>query len=326
MAARCRRAMTICLGLVMLGLAAAHARGEDYPAHPIKLVVPFPAGGATDTMARLISQGLSSRLGQQIVIENQGGAGGTLGARQVAQASPDGYTLLMVAATNTFGTAPQLYKLDFDPVTTFAPVGMVASDKQVMVVAPSVPAADIHELVAYAKANPGKLNYGSAIGIGPHFVMELFKLKSGANIVHIPYRGGAPMIADLLGGQIQMTVNGKSVLLPHIVAGKIRPLAVAGAERWPELPNVPTLVEAGYLDAPYDALFGIVTRAGTPSAVIAKLNAALVDTLRAPDTKAGFARLGIDTRPGSPEAFAAIIAEEAPKWAKIVKATGIKVN
>jgi len=324
--ARSKRVQFTALALLALVLSPIQASGEDYPARPIKLLVPFPAGGATDTMARLISQGLSTRLAQQIVIENQGGAGGTLGARQAAQSEPDGYTLLMVAATNTFGTAPRLYKLDFDPVKTFAPVGMVAVDKQVMVVAPSVPAADVHELVRYAKANPGKLNYGSAIGIGPHFVMELFKLKSGANIVHIPYRGGAPMISDLLGGQIQMTVNGKSVLLPHITSGKVRALAVAGAQRWADLPNVPTLVEAGYLDAPYDAMFGIVTRAGTPPEIIAKLNAALVDTLRSPETSAGFARLGIETKPGPPEEFAAVIAEEAPRWADIVKATGIKVD
>lgn len=326
MLARLWRAGAVLAMLLGLGVASAGAQTEDYPSRPIRLIVPFPAGGATDTMARLISQGMSERLGQQVVIENQGGAGGTLGARTLAQAAPDGYTLAMVAATNTFGTAPRLYKLDFDPARTFAPVGMVAADKQVLVVTPAVPVATVRELVDYAKANPGKLNYGSAIGIGPHFVMELFKVKSGASIVHIPYRGGAPVIADLLGGQIQATVNGKSVLLPHIVSGKLKPLAVSSAQRWPDLPNVPTLVETGYLDSHYDALFGLVTRAGTPEPVIKRLNAALVETLRSPETVAGFARLGIETQPGSPEQFAAIIAEEAPKWAEIVKITGIKVN
>jgi tripartite-type tricarboxylate transporter receptor subunit TctC len=289
------------------------------------LVVPFPAGGATDTMARLISQGLSARLGQQIVIENQGGAGGTLGARQVAQSAPDGYTLLMMAA-NTFGTSPRLYKLDYDPLAAFAPIGTVAIDRQILVVSPSVPVTTVKELVDYAKANPAKLNYGSATGIGPHFVMELFKLKSGANIVHIPYRGGGPMISDLLGGQIQATVNGKSVLLPHIVTGKMRALAVAGPQRLGELPDVPTLVEAGYLDYPYDALFGIVTRMGAPPEIITKLSATLAETLPSSETQAGFARLGIETRVTSAQQFAAIIAEEAPKWAEVVRLTGIKVD
>jgi tripartite-type tricarboxylate transporter receptor subunit TctC len=317
------RASTVSLALLLTWGASALA--DTYPSRPIRLVVPFPAGGATDTMARLISQGLSTRLGQQIVIENQGGAGGTLGARQVAQSAPDGYTLLMMAA-NTFGTSPRLYKLDYDPLTSFAPIGTVAVDRQILVVSPTVPVTTVRELVDYAKANPGKLNYGSATGIGPHFVMELFKLKSGANIVHIPYRGGAPMISDLLGGQIQATVNGKSVLLPHIVTGKMRALAVAGPQRLRELPDVPTLVEAGYLDYPYDALFGLVTRTGTPPEAIARLSAALAETLQAPDTQAGFARLGIETRVTSAQQFGAIIAEEAPKWAEVVKLTGIKVD
>src|SRR5436305_9966055 len=245
--------VTLCLGLALASLAHA----QNYPTRPIKLVVPFPAGGATDTSARLVAQGMSARLGQTVVIENQGGAGGTIGARQVALAAPDGYTLLMVAATNTFGTAPLLYKLDYEPLKAFVPVAMAVIEKQVLVVAPSLPVHTIGELVRYAKANPGKLNYGNAVGIAPHFLVELFKLKSGADIVHVPYRGGAPMIADLLGGQIQMTINGKSVLLPHIREGKLRPLAVTSAQRWPELPDVPSLVEVGYLDSPYDTLFGI---------------------------------------------------------------------
>ncbi len=203
---------------------------------------------------------------------------------------------------------------------------MVVIDRQVMVTTPSMPAKTVPDLVRYAKANPGKLNYGNAIGIAPHFLMEMFKLRTGADIVHVPYRGGAPMIADLLGGQIQMTINGKSVLLPHIREGRLRPLAVTSAERWPELPDVPTLLEAGYMDSPYDTLFGVVAPAGTPAAVIDKLNAAINEGLRAPETRASFARLGIEPKPGTPQDFAAIIAEEAPKWADIVRLTGIKAE
>src|SRR5215208_1088676 len=312
--------------LVMAIASIGLAHAQSYPEKPIKLVVPFPAGGATDTSARLIAQGLSSRLGQTIVVENQGGAGGQIGARQVATAAPDGYTLLMVAAANTFGTAPHLYKLDYDPMKAFVPVATVVVDRQLMVVTPALPVKTVQELVQYAKANPGKLNYGSAIGIGPHFMVELFKLKSGANIVHIPYRGGAPMITDLLGGQIQMTINNKSVLLSHIVEGKLKPLAVTSAERWPELPNVPTLMETGDMDAPFDTLFGLVAPAGTPAASVNLINAAMKEALTSWHIRASLAQLGIEPRIGTPEDFAAVIANEGPRWAAIVKITGIKFD
>jgi tripartite-type tricarboxylate transporter receptor subunit TctC len=300
-----------------------HAQG--YPDRPIKLIVPFPAGGATDTTSRLVAQRMQQSLGQTVIIENQGGAGGSIGARQVANAAPDGYTLLM-GSVGTFGTQPLLYKLDYDPHKAFAPVATTVTDKIIMVAGPSLQVKTVQELVQLAKANPGKLNYGNAIGIGPQLVAELFKVKSGTNIVHIPYRGGAPMIADLLAGQIDMTVNGKSVLLPHIQAGKLRALAVTGPARWPDLPDVPTLVEAGYLDAPYDALFGVVAPRGTPAAVIDKLNAVINEGLRSPDMRAGFAKLGIEPTITSPQEFADIIAQEVPKWADVVRTTGVKVD
>jgi tripartite-type tricarboxylate transporter receptor subunit TctC len=310
-------------GLGALPVGTVHA--QTYPERSIRLIVPFPAGGATDTMARLVAQALQGKLGQNVVIENQGGAGGTIGARQAAFANPDGYTLLMVA-NSTFGTSPLLYKLDYDPVKAFVPVATAAIDRQVMVANPSVPVKTVQELVQYAKANPGKLNYGSAIGIGPHFIMELFKIKTGTDIVHVPYRGGAPMITDLLGGQIQLTVNGKSVLLPHIQAGKLRALAVTAPMRLPDLPGVPTLVELGYLDAPYDTLFGVVAPTGTPAAIIEKLNAAINDGLRSPSIQASFAKLGIESKISTPQEFAGFIAEDVPRWAAIVKLTGIKIE
>jgi tripartite-type tricarboxylate transporter receptor subunit TctC len=312
--------VAICLGAGAAGIA--HAQG--YPDRPIKLVVPFPAGGATDTMARLVAQHMQARLGQIVIIENQGGAGGTIGTRQVAGAAADGYTLLM-GSIGTFGSQPLLYKLDYDPHKAFTPIATVAIDKLVLVAGPSLPVMTAQELVRYAKANPGKLNYGSAIGIGPHLVAELFKIKSGTSIVHIPYRGGAPVIADLVAGQIDMTVNGKSVLLPHIVAGKLRALAVTAATRWPELPNVPTLVELGYLDAPYDAVFGVVAPAGTPTIVIERLSAAINDGLRSPEMRASLAKLGIEPMITTPREFAAIISQEIPKWAEVVRITGVKV-
>jgi tripartite-type tricarboxylate transporter receptor subunit TctC len=300
----------------------AHAQG--YPNRTIKLVVPFPAGGATDNAARLVAQRLQAGLGQSVIIENQGGAGGTIGTRQAAGAAPDGYTLVM-ASIGTFGSMPLLYKLDFDPQRAFAPVATVVIDKGALVVRPTLPAKTIGELVAYAKAHPGKLTYGSAIGIGPHFIAELFKIKSGTDIVHIPYRGGAPMVADLIAGQIDMTVNGKSVLLPQIQAGKLRALAVTAGERWRELPDVPTLVEAGYMDMPYDTLFGVVAPAGTPAAVIEKLNSTINEGLRSPEMRALLAKIGIEPIITTPREFADIIDREVPKWAAIVKATGVRV-
>jgi tripartite-type tricarboxylate transporter receptor subunit TctC len=311
-------ALWLCTG------AASSAHAQGYPERPIKLVVPFPAGGATDTSARLVAQQMQARLGQTIVIENQGGAGGTIGTRQVANAAPDGYTLLM-GSIGTFGSQPLLYKLDYDPHKVFAPVAATVVDKLVLVAGPSLQVKTVHELVQHAKANPGKLNYGNAIGIGPHLVMELFKVKSGASIVHIPYRGGAPMIADLVAGQIDTTINGKSVLLPHIAAGKLRALAVTAGTRWPELPEVPTLLELGYMDAPYDAMFGIVTPAGTPAAAIERLNAAINDGLRSPQMRANLAKLGIEPVITTPQEFTAIIAQEIPKWAEVVRITGVKV-
>src|SRR5215475_7129191 len=218
------------LSAAMMMGATSLTNAQPYPVKPIKLVVPFPAGGATDTAARLVAQRLQLGLVQTVVIENQGGAGGSIGARQVATAAPDGYTLMM-GSLSTFGTHPVLYKLDYDPMKAFAPVASAVVDKLVMVAGPALKVNSVQEVVAYAKANPGKLNYGNAIGIGPHFTVEMFTIKSGTGIVHIPYRGGAPMISDLIAGQIDMTINGKSVLLQHIQAVKVRPLAVTSAKR-----------------------------------------------------------------------------------------------
>src|SRR5947207_3850353 len=281
---------------------AGRVRAQSYPDRPIKLVVPFPAGGATDTTARLVAQRLQASLGQSVIVENQGGAGGTIGSRQVARAAPDGYTLLM-GSIGTFGSQPLLYRLDYDPHKAFVPVATLVIDKIVLVAGPSLRIKTVDELVQYARANPGKLNYGNAIGIGPQLVAELFKIKSGTNIVHIPYRGGAPMIADLVAGQIDLTINGKSVLLPHIQAGKLTALAVIGAQRWPELPDVPTLVEAGYLDVPYDTLFGVVAPAGTPAAIIDKLNGVINDGLKSAEMRASLTQLGIEPILTSPQEF-----------------------
>jgi len=310
--------------VMMLGALHA-ARAQQYPAKPIKLVVGFPAGGATDTTARLIASRMQAALKQTIVVENIGGAGGSIASKQVRTAAPDGYTLMMTT-TSAFGTMPRLYKLDYDPVQAFVPIATLVVDKGVLVAGPSWPVKTVHEAVAQAKAAPGKFNYGSAIGIGPHFVFELFKRKAGVDIVHVPYRGGGPMIADLVGGQIHATVNGKSVLRQHIATGKVRALGVSAATRWDDMKDVPTLLEAGFLDAPYDTLFGIVAPAGVPAVIVARLNAVINEGLRSPEMRASLAKLGIEPHETTPAEFAKLVAEEAPRWGRAVALTGIKVQ
>jgi tripartite-type tricarboxylate transporter receptor subunit TctC len=310
--------------IMTLGIASlAHA--QSYPAKPIKLVVGFPAGGATDTTARLIASRIQAALKQTVVVENIGGAGGSIAAKQVAAAPADGYTLMMTT-TSAFGTMPRLYKLDYDPVKAFVPVATLVVDKGVLVAGPAWPVKTVQEAVAQAKAAPGKFNYGSAIGIGPHFVFELFKVKAGVNIVHVPYRGGGPMITDLVGGQIHATVNGKSVLRQHIAAGKVRALGVSAAKRWDDMKDVPTLMEAGFLDAPYDTLFGIVAPVGVPADIVAKLNGVINEGLRSPEMRAGLDKLGIEPHITTPAEFAKLVAEEAPRWGAAVTLTGIKVQ
>ncbi len=311
--------------VVLSALAAASAHAQSYPTKPIKLVVGFPAGGATDTTARLIAQRMQTSLGQTLVVENIAGAGGSIAAKQVVAAPADGYTLMMTT-TSAFGTMPRLYKLDYDPVKAFVPVATLVVDKSVLVVGPSWPVKTVQEMVAQAKASPGKFNYGSAIGIGPHFVFELFKHKAGVNIVHVPYRGGGPMIADLIGGQIHATVNGKSVLRQHIAAGKVRALGVSAAKRWDDMKEVPTLMEVGFLDAPYDTMFGIVAPAGVPAPIVARLNAVINDGRRSAEMRAGLDKLGIEPNITTPAEFAKLVAEEAPRWSQAVKLTGIMVK
>jgi tripartite-type tricarboxylate transporter receptor subunit TctC len=318
---------------LVLGALAACALGrpeplaaQPYPSRPIRIVVPFPPGGPTDVMARLIVQSMSARLGQSVIIENQPGAGGRSGSKAVASASPDGYTLL-VGGTNINAIIPALYKnLSFDAIKGFAPVASIASDAGVLVVGPSVAARTLPEFIQHAKDHPGKLQYGTAPGLGSHLSAELLKLKTGTDIVYIPYKGGAPAITDLMGGQIDMLFNNKSVLLALVQEHKLRALAVTSAVRWKELPDVPTLSEHGLDGFPSDAWYGLVAPAGTPVAVIDKLNGAVNDGLRSPELRASLAKLGIEARPHTPQEFAAALADQAVKYDAIVKSTGIKIE
>jgi tripartite-type tricarboxylate transporter receptor subunit TctC len=317
--------MTAVVGC-LLALAGQPAGGQSYPSRVIRIVVPFPPGGPTDVAARLIAQPLGETLGQSVIVENQPGAGGRTGSRFVARGTPDGYTLLM-GGTNLNAIIPAIYKnLDYDPVKSFIAVASVASDAVVMVVNPSLPARTVAEFVQAAKANPGKLKYGSAPGIASHLASELLKYRAGIDMPFIPYRGGGPAITDLLGGQIDMIFNNKSVLLALIQGEKLRALAVTADKRWPELPDVPTLRESGFPDFPSDIVYGLLAPAGTPDAIVEKLNSSVSKALQSPELRANLAKLGIEARAGTPQAFGAAMADDMAKYDEIVRLTGIKVD
>ena len=302
------------------------AMAQSFPDRMVKIVVPYPPGGPADVTARLIAPSLTSRLGQSVIIENQPGAGGRTGAKAVAQAAPDGYTLLL-GGTNPNAIAQLLYRhLDFQPVKDFAAVALIAFDSNALVVNPRVPATTLRELVAYAKANPGKLTSGSTVGIGPHVSLELFRLRSKIDITFVPYKGAAPAVADLLGGQIQIGMTSKAVLLPLIRDGKLRALAVTSEIRWPELPGVPTLHEAGLDGVPGYLWSGLLAPARTPTAVIDKVNAAVNAGLTTAEFKMSLAKLGLETRSMTPGEFAAKLAEEARTWDAAVKESGVTID
>jgi tripartite-type tricarboxylate transporter receptor subunit TctC len=314
------------LAVMVVAHVLGPASGQSYPDRPIKLIVPFPPGGPIDTMGRLVAQHLSSSFGQQVVIDNRPGAGSTIGTKAAASAEADGYTLLF-GSSGSLAVAPALYtNFDVDPRKAFAPVATVSLLPHVFVVAPSVPAATVQEFIAYAKANPGKLNYGAGLGTPPHLLGTLFKAKAGIDIVFVPYKGSAASITDLLGGQTQMTIDGLTGLFPLIKEGKVRPLAVARPIRWPPLPDVPTLKESGFPDFVIDAWTGVVAPAGTPPAIVGKLNAAISEGLETADMKANLARFSAIAKTGSPEDFASFLADEMPRWAEIVKLSGAKME
>jgi tripartite-type tricarboxylate transporter receptor subunit TctC len=318
----CVALIAMSVGVCAGGVAAA----QTYPDKPIKMIVPFPPGGPIDTMGRLVAQHLSAGLGQQVVIDNRPGAGSTIGTKAVANADADGYTLLF-GSSGSLAVAPALYaSFDVDPRKAFAPVATVALLPHVFVVAPSVPARTVKEFIAHAKANPGKLNYGAGLGTPPHLLSTLFKAKAGIDIVYVPYRGSAASITDLLGGQTQMTIDGLTGLYPLIRDGKVRPLAVARPERWPQLPEVPTMVESGFPDFVIDAWTGVVAPAGTPGEIITRLNAAINAGLASDDAKANLARFSAIAKIGTPQDFAAFLADEMPKWADIVKLAGARID
>jgi tripartite-type tricarboxylate transporter receptor subunit TctC len=314
-------AAAVCVGLVPIGAVA-----QSYPTRPIKLIVPFPAGGPPDTIARLVADRMSSRLGQTVVIDNRPGGGATVGTRAAANAEPDGYTLLF-ASTTSLSIGPALFKnLDYDPVKSFAPVAAVSIGSMVVAVSATVPVKTLPELVAYAKANPGKLHNGAGVASPPHIAWGLFTITTGTDIVFVPYRAMAQAMTDLVSGQIQMMIDGIGSLLPHIRDGKARAVAVTGTARSPDLPGVPTMIESGYPDYRLTFWTGVLAPAGTPPAFVGKLNAAINEGLQTPDMRESLAKFNVEPNVTSPQEFSAFLAAEARKWADVVKATNIKVE
>jgi tripartite-type tricarboxylate transporter receptor subunit TctC len=316
----------VCVSVLLL-LFAVNSMAQTYPVKSVRMVVPFAAGaGSNDIMARLIAQKLSASFGQQFVVDNRPGASGIIGCDIVAKAQPDGYTVLMMSLT--FAVLPSLFsKLPYDTVHDLTPVTMVASAPLMLVVHPSVPAKSVAEFIAYARANPGKLNFGSGgAGATPHLAGEMLKSMAGLQVTHIPYKGGAPALADLVGGQIQFMLENIPGTLPFAKAGKLRALAVTDLKRSPLLPELPTLDESGLKGYQIVGWNGLFVPAGTPQAVVNKLYAAVGSALALTEVKERLAVLGADGVGDTPQHFAAFIKAEIPKWAQVVKDAGLKVE
>ena len=309
-------------GLCML-LLPALAAAQDFPGKPIRLIVPFPAGGPNDIIARVVGQRMSELIKQPVIIDNRGGQAGVLGTDAVAKSNPDGYTIGIVSAS-ALVISPTMEKVAYDVAKDFAPVTLVTTVPEMLVVASDVPAKNMDELLALARAQPGKLNFASA-GLGglPHLAGELFKLTARIDIVHVPYRGAAPAINDLLGQQVQMTFLDLPVLLPHIRAGLLRPIALAALQRAPASPDVPTTAEVGMPDLLIENWYGMIAPAATPEKIVATLNRITNEAMRDPQVKQKLADQGLTVAGDTPEHFRDYIAAETQKWAKVIKDAGV---
>ena len=311
------------LAALSLLLLPALSAAQDFPDRPIKLIVPFPAGGPNDIIARVVGQRMSELLRQPVVIDNRGGQAGVLGTDAVAKAVPDGYTIGIVSAS-ALVISPSMEKVPYDVHKDFAPVTLVVTVPEMLVVASNVPAKNMAELVALAKAHPGKLNFASA-GVGglPHLAGELFKLTAKIDVVHVPYRGAAPAINDLLGQQVQMTFLDLPVILPHIKAGSLRPIALGAPARAPTAPDVPTTAEVGMPDLLIENWYGMIAPAGTPPAIVASLNRIATAAMGDPAVKEKLADQGLTVVGDTPEHFRAFIRSETAKWAKVINDAGL---
>ena len=314
-----------CVGTLSAQTTSTGGAAAEYPNRPLRQIVPFPPGGGVDIVTRIVAAKWSEFLGQQIVVENRAGAGGTMGADIAAKAVPDGYTLFTCQVAS-HGVSPAIYhKLPYDHIRDFAPISLIGKTPNVLVVHPSVPAHSVKELIDYVKASPGKYNYASpGFGTSPQMTMELFKLTTGINVVHVPYKGGAPALADVMGGQVMGMFGNLPEQLAAIKGGRTRALAVSTLQRSPLLPEVPTVAESGFPGFEVTVWYGVCAQSAVPKPVLARLGATLARTLNLPEMKARLAEATIEASPTTPEEFAAFIAAETAKWASVVNDAGIQ--
>jgi tripartite-type tricarboxylate transporter receptor subunit TctC len=317
-----RRVLLAAFALLLVARAAA----QTYPDHPVRIIVPTPAGGPVDVMARLIASNLSSQLQQKVVVENKPGAGNTIGSRVAAEAAPDGYTLMVSAASGLI-ISPMLYKTAGYDAASFTPIALTTETPQLLVINPKLPFKTVAELVAYAKANPGKLNYSTGgSGTIPHLAAELFKRATGTDIVHVPYKGGGPALTGVVAGEVQMTLDPVATSLPLIKDGKLRALAIAGPQRSAALPNLPTMAESGYPTVLVGAWTALLAPKGTPAPIIAKLNAATNAALQSEQMRSTLAKLGAEPRGGPPQILAERMTADQVRWKPVVEALHLKVQ
>lgn len=316
----------ILLAAAALALTAS-AHAQQYPTKPIRIIVAYTPAGTTDILARAVGQKMTENWGQPVIVENRPGAAGNIGTEMAAKATPDGYTLLMGTA-GTHAINVNLYrKLGWHSLKSFAPISLVAMVPNIMVVNNAIPARNVKEFIAYAKANPGKLNFGSpGNGSTAHLSLELFKSMTGTNIAHIPYKGSAGVLADVMGGQIALTIDNMPVYLPQVKAGKIRALAVSSAKRSTAAPDLPTIAEAGVPGYDSGAWFGLLAPAGTPKPIVDRLSAETARILRLPDVNKRISELGAEPVGGTPEAFTALIRSEMDKWAKVIREAKVELQ
>jgi tripartite-type tricarboxylate transporter receptor subunit TctC len=321
------RSLAAVLVAIGVGLCAIDdGRAQPYPVRPIRLILPYTPTSPNDALARLVAPQLSSRLGQPVIIDNRPGGGTTIGTKAAMTAEPDGYTLLFTN-TPTHVIAPLISKsFTYHPTGDFVPIATIGSTFLVMVTAPSVPANSVKEFVAYAKANPGKLNFGFGQGTFPHLVGEMFKVETATDITSIPYKGGGQAVTDILGGQIHLNFGTVSTLAPLVRAGKLKALAITGTARSADLPEVPTMIESGFPDVTTVTYYGLMGPAGTGAEVVDRLNREVAESLKSPELTAGMIRIGFEPKGGSPQDFAALISEQMRRWAPIVKTVGFQMD
>ena len=314
---------TVLAALLLLAVGQSLAQ-QNYPNKPIRFLLPYPPGGSTDTFSRIVTQKLSENLGQQVVVENRPGGNTIIGTEAMAKAAPDGYTIGLVAST--YAINPSLFKLPYDPAKDLTPIIQAGFSSLVLVVHPSMPIKTFKEFLAYAKANPGKLNYGT-VGSGSvtHLASEMFEDVAGIDTVNVPYKGTAPMLTDLIGGQLHYALDTPATSIPHLKSGKLRGIAVASAKRSSAMPDIPTMTEAG-LPFEISAWLGIVAPAGTPKEIVNKLNAEINKILQLPDVRERLAVSALEPGGGTPEQFAAVIRADLARWPAIVKKANVKVE